>query len=68
MPAVQHAVVHGQLRHWTIETGTVEPIRRELVTLPAVLDELSQEGWEVYWVLERSNGEMMVFLRLAAGL
>jgi hypothetical protein len=63
---MQHAIVQGQLRHWLIDTGNGEAIRKDLVTLPAVLNELSREGWEVYWVLETSDAKQMVFVRRPA--
>lgn len=62
MATMQYAIVHGQMRHWTVDTGVEEPTRKELMTLPAVLNELAHEGWEVYWVTEGS-GEQSVFLR-----
>lgn len=66
MGSMQHAIVQGQLRHWLIDTGNGEAIRKDLVTLPAVLNELSREGWEVYWVLETSDAKQMVFVRRPA--
>jgi hypothetical protein len=66
MGTYQHATVHGQLRHWLIDTGNGEPIRKDLVTLPTVLNELCREGWEVYWVLESRDGEQTVFVRRPA--
>lgn len=62
MRVMQYAIVHGQLRHWTIDTGVGEPTRKELMTLPAVLNDLAHEGWEVYWVTEAGT-EQSVFLR-----
>jgi hypothetical protein len=62
MATMQYAVIHGQLRHWTIDTGVGEPTRKELMTLPAVLNELAREGWEVFWITE-GGGEQTVFLR-----
>jgi hypothetical protein len=66
MGTMQYAIVQGQLRHWLIDNGSGEPIRKDLVTLPAVLNELSHDGWEVYWVLESSDGKQMVFVRRPA--
>jgi hypothetical protein len=66
MGPFQYATVQGQLRHWLIDTGSGEPVRKDLVTLPAVLNELSREGWEVFWVLETADGKEMVFVRRPA--
>jgi hypothetical protein len=65
MGTVRYAIVHGQLRHWTFDEGSGELVRKELLTLPAVLNELSQEGWEVFWITE-TGGEQSVFLRRPA--
>jgi hypothetical protein len=66
MGIFQYAIVQGQLRHWLIDDGSSEPIRKDLVTLPTVLNDLSREGWEVYWVLETSDAKQMVFVRRPA--
>jgi hypothetical protein len=65
MGRINYAIVHGQLRHWTVDLGNGEVVRKELLTLPAVLNEMSDEGWEVFWITE-TGGEQSVFLRRPA--